>query len=774
MSSYDSGQPAKSKIRRSIFSKRLSSLYGFNAVDKNNAKTDFEKQYGIRLVKVDVDNDAYKFKQASLGTVFQSYQFNSSLQKYFDAYLQETILSYSDIGERQDRLNELKFMRDNEPFIARCVDLYAFESTQVDDQSRLISVESPSAPFISKCYELFAQWGITQQRTQSTCRHIELYGEAVWAHRVTERGIEKVIPVKVNDLIERLEFSASRMAEYLAQLRGNADFNRNRKSKVERLLNLIQGKDAEGREKIKDGAETTLDDTDENFADLFDSKLLGYEFHDNNIVPPWCVTHFRYENAEDSEFFPYPRPPLLHCIAPFKQVMSTTILQGLARSMSFPVTLYKVKNTEGMPPATAFEQTDRIRAEYENVGVTPGSNSLEVYTLNTKIWVPDGILDIEVKESKVDIDFVGDLELFMDRVAIAAGVPKSYLDQEFGGFGNSGIALVEQYKPFARQVYTIQSCYLDGLSDLIRLHFAITGEFDYNTPFVLTMRFPAEDMGEEKRDARQASLDLATSVVELVSQALGLEEGEPLPDDIIFDILSQYTFLDETDVLKWMRHRQQLDAERAQRDLSGEDEDGEEGSDDLGDIGDLGDDEGGMDDLGDVGDEVMEASKEERLYYLRTRALLAEKRQAKKARIREVAKKAARVKAKETRRLREERFKKLREHYKEVKKDLYFSWLKENSMREWRDVRGHQYYPGPVTVAHPLYETFQALQGGQATTNRLKEAAKTLSEVLDDMAAGYPTDDPLSEAMNAYSSPNDELTVEEMNRSPMAEESKVA
>jgi hypothetical protein len=417
---------------------------------------------------------------------------------------------------------------------------------------------------------------------------------------VTERGVEKITPMRVNDLIERLEFSPTRMAEYLVQIRGNADLNKDRRSKIDRLLDMLNG--------ATDGkTELTLQDADENFSDMSDSKLLGFEFQDGIVVPPWCVTHFRLD-SDASDFWPYGTPPLIHALAPFKQLNSTIILQGLARSMNFPLTLYKVKGTEGMPPATAIQQTNLIREDYENIGVTPQSNSLEVYTLNTKIWIPDGLLDIEVKESKVDMDFTGDMDNYQDRMFIAARIPKGYLSQEFGGYGQSGIALIEQNKPWACHVYQIQSAFLESISDLIRLHFAITGEFDYNTPFVLTMNFPAEDMGEEKRNARTASIELASSVIELITSALGLEEGDTLPEDVVFDIMSRYTFLDDTDIQKWMRYRAQLDAEKAAAELAKGDEEGGEGGDggggdDFGDMGDMGDDMGDMGDDGGGGDD---------------------------------------------------------------------------------------------------------------------------------------------------------------------------
>ena len=277
---------------------------------------------------------------------------------------------------------------------------------------------------------------------------------------------------------------------------------------------------------------------------------------------------------------------------------STMTLQGLARMMSFPLTLYKVKVPEGTSPGRAFDIVNEVREEFDNLGVSPASMGSEVYTVNTKIWMPDGILEIDTKENKIDIGSVDDLELYTKRMASAAGVPKGYIDPTEDSWGTSGIALMEQYKPFSRHVSEIQQNFLTELGVLIRLHFAITGEFDYNTPFILSMRFPAKEMSEEQRNGRTASMELTTSIMELLKTSLGLKDDEGLPIEVIKDILTKYTFLDPTDIQKWMA------STLANVDTSKNDEDGEGRGDDADDIfgggddssgGDLGDSDGGSD-----------------------------------------------------------------------------------------------------------------------------------------------------------------------------------
>lgn len=687
---FTSGKPAISKVLNSTFINRLNSLFGFRTVSKDNASTSFEKNYGLKFVRVDLNNTAYKVENSALGSFYQSQTFNTTLEKYFDAYLTETTVSYSDIVDRMNRLNELSFFYYNDPFGARVVGLVADEATQLDVQDRIITIDSPNKNFIKRCYELFAYWGLTQQRIHGVCHDIELYGESFWAHKVTMNGIEKIMPLKVEQIKERLEFSPVHMAQYLAQ-KNPTSLMKNRASKIAQLVDILQD------------SEKSYDYAD-NLSDLFDSKLLGFELEDDIIAPPWAITHFRY-NSDHSEFYPYGRPPLINCLAPFKQTYAAMALQGLARQMALPVTLYKVKTSEGMAPERAFDHVNTVREEYDNIGVTPATVGTEVYTVNTKIWMPEGLLDVQVVDTKCDINFIEDIEMYQDRTAWASGVPKAYLDQEYGGFGNSGISLMEQYKPFGRHVYTVQSTFLQGLGELIRLHFAITSEFDYNTPFTLSMRFPAEEMSSDKEERRTASLELSKAVIELVTTVLGIEEGEPLPQDVVLDILNKYSFLDPTDTKNW------LTAASLIKMANEEDEAAEGGSDDYESDdfgGDFGLDDSGGDDFGgdDSGMEDAPADMEEN-YKLKKKRLLERNKFLRKKRLNEI-----------------------RKSYKESSSDLYFRFLESNNLSEFKNKSdgSHKILVPKITDNNPLYESILALQNKSNGRKVLNESDLSLND----------------------------------------------
>ena len=712
---YISGQPAKSKILQDTFVQRLNSYYGFRTVD--NPTNSFERKTGIKLVRVDVNNPAYRVKNAALGNKFESKELSSSLEKYFDAWMNETSLSYDDIVDRQRRLNELYFCYTNDPFISRSVHLVADEATQLDVQNRLISIESPNTLFVNRCYELMSQWGITQARVNGACFDIQLYGEAFWSHKITTNGIERVSPLAVNQVMERLEFNPLKMAEYLAKRDGQFDANKDRGSKLAKLVDLLRGEGAQ--------------DIGENITDMFDSKLLGFELHDGIFAPSWAITHFRY-NSDHSEFYPYGRPPLISCVAPFKQAFATSLLQGLARTMSFPVTLYKVKTVEGINPTMAFDLVNDVREEYDNIGVHPSGAGGEVYTVNTKMWVPEGLVDVDVKESKVDIDFTGDLELYQDRVAVATGIPKGYLVQEWGGWGNSAISLVEQFKPFARHVYTVQSTFLEGLGTLIRLHFAITGEFDYNTPFTLSMRFPAEEMDSTKREARAASIELSNSIIEMISSVLGLDEGEPLPQDVVTDIISKYSFLDPTDIQKWFKMSSALRpvAKSGEDDDDGSSFDGGFDSSSSGGAG-VGGGSSPTDTATDLDADISTDLDTEM-----DDTTVDEDGAAEPAGGAPAQESLTRSQLANRKRLREIKQKRLREvsrRYRENKSEMYFHILEEQNMKEFVRYRRHVMYIPQINVNDPLRETYQVLAGEQnGGVKRIREeVAPTAQDMID-------------------------------------------
>jgi len=516
------GSPAynqKSSSKRAGFFQNLTQLFGFR---QNGGK------HGVEFVKVDQGSEL-KIAQAKIGKTFNT-KLVGKLESLFDSWLQDTTDTYLILLDRSKRIAELEFALANDPFLSQAADLYADEATQTTIKGNLIEIDCADARQKSRMEDLLSQWGVTQNRLRSTAFNLTAYGDAFWSNAVGPHGVSRIAPLGIHQVKERLEFNPVQVQTDLELRKGYIN-TINRSAKMAQLFDTLEDKE------------------NSEFADLFDTRLFGFALSDEMVVPPWTITHFRL-NVDQSEFFPHGRPVFLKALAPFRQCNATMVLQSLARVMSFPVTVYTVKTAPGMDEALQFDRINQVREEYEAIGEVGAGN--EAFSVNTKIWAPEGLLTLTMHSPNIDINAVADIEMYQDRVAIASGIPKGYLVQEWGGFGNSAISLVEQFKPFARKVFNVQSAILEGLSNLFRLHFAITGEFDYRSEFALSMKFPNEEASDQRQQSKQASLTLSKDVLDTVASLVGAI-NDPLPPEVIEDILAKFSFLDPDDIKRWMK-----------------------------------------------------------------------------------------------------------------------------------------------------------------------------------------------------------------------------
>ncbi len=519
-----------SSVKKKSFIDRVSSFFGFRKTIKKDGP--MQAKLGIEPVQVDLEDLNNRGTDKS-AFVTSDQVMSDKLNKLLDAYLSETGLSYSDVRDRTERIQKLQYMYCNDTFIKRCVDLVADECTQIDQQDRILTIESDNRAFVCACYQLFIKWGLTQSRLRDIAKDLERYGEAFWVHPVDENGIKFIKPLDPASVKERLEFCGSEVSKHLGQMMGQEmSTSTNRIHKISNIISQLEN------------------ESYNDLAGMLDSKLFGYELVGQTFCPAWSITHFRLESEE---FYPYGRPPLLECFSAFDQCYTSYALQALARSQSFPLTVFNVEVPKAGGPGKMVEYVDSVRQRYLNLGVSVGSESSEPFTLNTSMWMPKGLIEVQKHDAKVDYNFTDDLQLLENRVAFGCGIPKSYLDGTYNGFGASGVSLIQQYKPFARHVYSIQTAILQGIGEMIRLHFAITREFDPSVRFLVKMHFPAQEMDDAARARQSASLDLAAATLDAIKTALGLTDDDQIPVEVARDIYAKYSFIDNVDLDKWMK-----------------------------------------------------------------------------------------------------------------------------------------------------------------------------------------------------------------------------
>ena len=630
----------------------LSRLFGWKKSTKGSGNP-------VDFVTVDLDSSqkvGQALKQALEDQIpnIESGNLSKHLQGLLDSWLTDTTDTQQELTKRMELIKQIDYAVRTDPYIGQVVKLYADECTQCDLQNQVISIETPDPLMTRRMYELLSTWGITQNRCHSAIESLAEYGNAFWCNQVSSRGVERIIPLKQHQIKERIEFNPVEVAEKRATKTGSF---MNAVSKNYLLNKMVNGLEA-----------------GENYCDIFDKKLFGFTMPgvDNGqdiILPPWAVTHFRVDG--DGQFSPWGTSLLINTLAPFKQLISTIALQSLARVSSFPITLYNVKTSENTDEARQFSTVNKVRMAYDNIGVSPMVGNSEVYSVNTKLWVPKGLLEVDVKKPEVDVKFTDDMEMYQDRVAVASGLPRAYFEKGWGEYGDSAKSLIEQYKPFGRRAYTIQSAFLDGISDLFRLHFAISGEYDYRVPFTLSMKFPAEEKSKSKLDSQNASVEMANKVVNAVKSAIGAGDDEALPAEVVRDIMSKYAFLDPGDLQKWTKaSKRALINKSALDDMDSDPSLDDMGGDDLdsGDLGDISDTEGaeGTDsgDLGEAPDITTDIGSADNIPAEPT----AESTQTKLERLRE---------------------KHLVEAYNRNRDDIYFNVLRENNIEGFRRGASH-------------------------------------------------------------------------------------
>jgi len=663
---YTSGEEPKSAIRKQGFQGFLSSMFGWRRSPDPKKQLDF--------ITVDASSEE-RLTQANAAERIMPGKLSTKLDELFESWLHDTSDSLKELMDRARRVDALTYAKLNDPFIGKVCKLYADEATQMDVQDHLIGIETPDPRMTREMYRLLGQWGITQQRIHAAIEQLASYGDCFWSNKITEAGVERIVPLKQLQVSDRLEFNPVDAMEKMKRQDGSFSSLSDRHSLIQTML---------------DDMEST-----EDFSSLFDTKLFGFALQNDLVVPPWAISHFRV-SSDASEFYPFGVSPILGTLAPFKLTASSITLQSIARVLSFPVTLYKVKTSESADEGRQFSTVERVREAYDNIGVTPNGGNSEVYTVNTKIWMPDGLLDVDVKASQVDIGFIEDIKMYAGRTATASGVPQGYFSDEWGQFSEaSGVSLVEQSKPFARATYSLQSAFLDGLSDLYRLHFAINGLFDFRTPFTLSLKFPAESVSDNKNSARKSSLEMATSVLDMIRTAIGSDEEEGLPPDIVRDVISKYTFLDPQDIVKWTRDASYSSATKDSSD------DGSDSEPDL--EGDMEDDEeaSGDSDIGSIEDIDFGESNKRR-----------------------------------ANRIREARFKELNKRYKESAGDLYFRVLQESAIGDFVRDKNHVHISaGLPSYSDLMLESIEKNRKGDIPA-RLQEFTirEALQQVKEDNA----------------------------------------
>ena len=537
------GEEIRLASRTNLF-QRLAARFGFG-IQKPDKKTKssfkiIQKPTKDQLTAKDTTQEINLIDQ-----LFRSSKMSSTIQDLYEEWVQDTQNTYRNVQEREERLNALTYLCDNEGIVMQAVQLVASEVAALTD-NWAFTVTSEDENWQARTNLLLRNvWHFNQPVIYGIAWNLFLYGEAFQAAEWSSAGCTNVFNLKVNEIVERMEFKPSEISNFNAQVKGgsgaqstgftvnimrptngsfgqnNLNFNPNvsrvsYKSTDELLKNYIQNL------------------TDVSSTEFFTTHLMGYRLPNDEMVAPWQVIHYRYQ-ADTSEFWPYGRPMLLSALSAWKQMQRVMGLDDLATLLNMPIHMFKVK-TNGANTTRAFDIVNDVKEDFENVGLMSSAAGMEGPSLCTNIWTSDDLLTVEKVggDGTTDNSNTDKMKFFYERLAAATGIPMSYLNPTAEGFQMSGVALSALFKPFRTLVENLRAIIISEVENLIRLHDSVCNEV---TPdFVLTMNVE----NPVATDDLSSKLQLADSVLEAVAGLLGVEDKGQLPQSIKRDVLSRY------------------------------------------------------------------------------------------------------------------------------------------------------------------------------------------------------------------------------------------
>lgn len=600
----------KSSSRLGLF-QRAASYFGFSIKPSEINKDKDDKGREYQLIQTQKLNT---FEGKSQSEALQDIEkialqdMSSSIQDLFEAWMNDTQNTYANIQEREDRLNALTYMADNQSYIKAAVVLTANEVSMVSDNV-IFTVLSDDPDWDEQInYLLDKVWKIDEQTIYDLAYDLTLYGEAFQGLEVSSAGIIGMEVLKPNEIVEKMEFKPVEVANFYAQCQANTGskgFTANLNQMTQSYMQTNTNFQFNQNQKNYISKDELLKDYVENIADvasneMFKSHLLGYRLPNDTMVAPWQVAHYMI-GEHSSEFYPYGCPPLLSCLTAFRQAQRAAGLEDLRKMLSLPFTQYKVK-TGGAGMARAFDIVSTVKERFENVGLTQETAGLEGPSLVSNIWTSDDLVTVETSsagDAGTSEGTVSEQKYLDSKVGICTFVPRTYIDPNSEGFQMSGVALQQMFAPFRTQVASQRKIIRNVIEDLIERHCAIA---NIKVPdYVLTMNVV------NPTDTSQISTKLqnAESVLDAVAGYLNVEK-EKLPADIKKDILTKYGDLSPEELKKWAETLDRQGTVEPEVEVDQEDAEAGFGDDIEGGMGDF----GGVEDMGGMEETSAEPTEE--------------------------------------------------------------------------------------------------------------------------------------------------------------------
>ncbi len=505
------------------------------SVTRSNSKKNGSKKATINTVEL---GNKGKIKRSPVKLPLR-------VQDLFDYFINNCHDSLEKYEDRMDLYADMDIVYLNSTIIARAVNLIADEVVQADSNNRILTVEAKEKQrkFI---YDFIDRTGL-EELLRPTAHNIVLYGDAGWIPEIVEKeGITKVSNIDIYDLKKRFEFTPYEVQQELKNKSGALSVLRNQ-DVLNDLIDISENKE-------------------EDFSTYFQSHLFGFQVGDF-LLPPWQFIHFRNSTSK-SPFKPFGQPFYIHALSPYRQLEIAMSLQVAQRGAKMPIENIEVNLPASMSPTSKLDKVAEFIEQYENSGIN--NNVLkEDVGVGERVYTIKDLVEMKMISPDIRLDHLDDIDLLRDDMIIATGLPRNFLDPNSGSFGNSGVSLIQQFKPFARTIYYIQSILLKNITQLIKIHMVMSGQFAYaDIDFQLSMPFPEAQTDRDIISSQNDLLRLANDIIDSLGEKVTGERDAVIPVDLIKQIYSQILPYDSDKIEKWI---DDIVKSRAAKDGDGED-----------------------------------------------------------------------------------------------------------------------------------------------------------------------------------------------------------
>lgn len=456
---------------------------------------------------------------------FRVENFTPAVNKYYKYWMEQCHDDVESFKNMVQVWQDMDMVFYNSSVISRAVGLIKDEVVQADLNMNCIGVEAEKKQkkFILDFFDDISLYKLIPSIAES----VILYGNCGCVITEGEKGVSELIPIEIYDFKKVLSFTAYEVK-----------MNMEKKDKF-----FIE---YSSRERVNHLIQSILNE--DNYASYFKEYIIGYQVSDF-VLPPWKFLHFKNKTIR-SPFKPWGCPLYIHAVAPYRQYDASMTLQVIARGMRFPVDKYSINAPNAVDPVSKLNIVTDFMRYYQNAGI--GTTKKEEKGVGETVFTIKDLFDYEQITPNIDLGKIDDIDLLRDDLIIASQLPRSIIDEKDSGFGASGVALIQQWKPFARLVFNIQSIILENITQLVKIHMMLSGEFALDEMnFTLSMPYPESQISNEIVNNQKDLLDLTNNILDALSTRL--LNGEPPPEELVRAVFHQIMPYDQKRIDDWIQ-----------------------------------------------------------------------------------------------------------------------------------------------------------------------------------------------------------------------------